>query len=391
VLPDESKIHMQSEKDLLMSVMTHLRDVKMINKRTLKEIEPLKQTVLLLKKYVKIPDYLVILENTKTGLVEVSEKALGFVKENILNMQKQEATALKERQKDFDKRVFNYRNEFMKNLPYHERMGGADTIAKSYNKIVEYFTTTEEYEKEAAELNNLETLFDIEPIKYKALVDCKRELIQLKYLWDLISLVDYQFAAWSTTLWDKIDPDNLEMLVRNFSTNLCNPNSANNKEIKTWKAFLAMNERVKNMAQVMPLVKDLNSPDMKDRHWTRLKDHIERDIPYDQPSFCLNDLIKLELHKHIDFVSDLVDSAGKENKIELSIKKISKNWEEQVFTMKYKGDVPLLSITEVGEIQEIVDQDQMTLMGMLSQKDVEEFREKVDGQLKTVRNVDGVI
>jgi dynein heavy chain len=152
-----------------------------------------------------------------------------------------------------------------------------------------------------------------------------------------------------------------------------------------------MNERVKNMAQVMPLVKDLNSPDMKDRHWTRLMAHIERDIPYNQDSFCLNDLIKLELHKHIDFVSDLVDSAGKENKIELSIKKISKNWEQQEFTMKYKGDVPLLSITEVGEIQEIVDQDQMTLMGMLSQKDVEEFREKVDGQLKTVRQVDSVI
>jgi hypothetical protein len=42
VLPDESKIHMQSEKDLLMSVMTHLRDVKMIQSRTLNEIEPLK-------------------------------------------------------------------------------------------------------------------------------------------------------------------------------------------------------------------------------------------------------------------------------------------------------------------------------------------------------------
>ena len=33
-----------------------------------------------------------MLENTKTALIEVSEKALGFVKENILNMQKREAT-----------------------------------------------------------------------------------------------------------------------------------------------------------------------------------------------------------------------------------------------------------------------------------------------------------
>ena len=201
VLPEESKIHMQEQKDLLMSVMTHLRDVKMIQERTLNEIEPLKQTVLLLKKYVKIPDYLVTLENTKTALIEVSEKALGFVKENILNMQKQEATALKQRQKDFDKRVFEYRNDFMKNCPYNITMGGADAIEKAYEKIKEYYIKNQEFEKEANELNNLETLFDIEPNKYKALTDCTKELGQLKYLWDLIALVDYQFASWSTTLW----------------------------------------------------------------------------------------------------------------------------------------------------------------------------------------------
>lgn len=176
VLPEESKIHMQEQKDLLMSVMTHLRDVKMIQERTLNEIEPLKQTVLLLKKYVKIPDYLVTLENTKTALIEVSEKALGFVKENILNMQKQEATALKQRQKDFDKRVFEYRNDFIKNVPTNVRMGGADEIAKAYDKIRQYYIKNKEFEAEAMELNNLETLFDIEPNKYKALNDCTKEL-----------------------------------------------------------------------------------------------------------------------------------------------------------------------------------------------------------------------
>lgn len=345
-----------------------------------------------MKKYFKIPqDYLVVLENTKTALIEVSEKALGFVKENILGMQKQEATALKQRQKDFDKRVFEYRNDFMKNCPYHERLGGADVITRSYSRIIEYYNKNKEFEAEANELNNLETLFDIEPIKYKALSDCTKELGQLKYVWDLVSLVDFQFASWSTTMWDKIDPDNLEMLVKNFQTNLCNPNSALNKEIKTWKTFTSLLDRVKNMAQVMPLVKDLNSEFMKDRHWQRLKDHIESDIPYDQPTFCLNDLIKLELHKHVDFVTDLVDSAGKEHKIEVKIKQISKAWEDYTFTMVVPPgfDVPLL--TEVGEIQEFVDADQMILMGMLSQKDVEEFRDKVDSQLKAVRQVDQVI
>jgi hypothetical protein len=34
-----------------MKVMTHLRDVKMIKDRTLAQIEPMKQTVMLLKKH----------------------------------------------------------------------------------------------------------------------------------------------------------------------------------------------------------------------------------------------------------------------------------------------------------------------------------------------------
>jgi hypothetical protein len=55
--------------------------------------------VLLLKKHqLKMDvDYLVGLENSKTALVEVSEKALGSVKESILNMQKQEAASLKDK------------------------------------------------------------------------------------------------------------------------------------------------------------------------------------------------------------------------------------------------------------------------------------------------------
>jgi hypothetical protein len=50
-IPREEKIHEPAEKELLMDVMRHLRDVKMIQERTLNEIEPMKKTVLLLKKH----------------------------------------------------------------------------------------------------------------------------------------------------------------------------------------------------------------------------------------------------------------------------------------------------------------------------------------------------
>jgi len=95
VLPEGSET--KREKELLMQVMTHLRDVKMIKDRTFEEIEPMKQTIMLLKKHqVKMDeDFLVKLENCKTHLVEVSEKALGPVKEQILPLQNQEAGNIK--------------------------------------------------------------------------------------------------------------------------------------------------------------------------------------------------------------------------------------------------------------------------------------------------------
>jgi len=76
-----------------MQVMTHLRDVKMIQNRTMAEIEPMKETIVLLKKHGEVfqEDYLVALERDKNKLKEVSEFALGPVKEEILPLQNQEA------------------------------------------------------------------------------------------------------------------------------------------------------------------------------------------------------------------------------------------------------------------------------------------------------------
>jgi len=89
----------EKEKKLLMQVMTHLRDVKTIKDKTLARIEPMKQTIQLLKKHqVKMDeDYLVLIENNKNQLIDVSEKALGPVKEAILPLQNQEAQNIKGR------------------------------------------------------------------------------------------------------------------------------------------------------------------------------------------------------------------------------------------------------------------------------------------------------
>jgi len=119
VLPPDAET--EKNKKTLMRVMTHLRDVKMIKDRTLDQIEPMKQTVVLLKKHaLKMDeDFLVKLENSKTALVDVSEKSLGPVKEAILPLQNQEAGNIKDRLRKFEIKIGEYRMDFQKNCPYN--------------------------------------------------------------------------------------------------------------------------------------------------------------------------------------------------------------------------------------------------------------------------------
>jgi hypothetical protein len=73
-------------------------------------------------------------------------------------------------------------------------------------------------------------------------------------MWDLIALIDYQFEAWKSTLWDKIDVEQLMQLIKEMQTKQCYPMAPQNKDIKNWKAFGALNDRVKNMNTILPLI-----------------------------------------------------------------------------------------------------------------------------------------
>lgn len=337
VLPEGSET--KREKELLMQVMTHLRDVKMIKDRTLEEIEPMKRTIMLLKKHqVKMDeDFLVKLENSKTALIEVSEKALGPVKEAILPLQNQEAGNIKKQLSDFAKKVNEFRHKFQSHCPYHVEESSTRVIDSAYEVISEFYNQTLEIEEEAKKLNNLETLFDLQKSSYKQLRDCKVELCNLKYMWDLISLIDLQFEAWKSTLWDKIDTEQLTQLIKEMQTKQTNPQNASNKEIKNWKAFVGLNDRVKNMNTILPLISQLHSKFMQERHWKKLMTITSKTINFNSPNFCLEDLIKLHLYRYAEDVTELVDSAQKESKIENNLVRIKRVWEEQNFTfLDYK-------------------------------------------------------
>ena len=131
-------------------------------------------------------------------------------------------------------------------------------IGEAYEKIAEYYEKTDQLEAEAKHLNDQETLFDMQKSTYKQLKECRVELQNLKQMWDLISLVDYQFGSWKQELWDKIDVDGLQLKLTDMTKKLTNPMLPQNKDMKSWKAFVSLGERCKQMNTILPLINDLH-------------------------------------------------------------------------------------------------------------------------------------
>lgn len=264
-----------------------------------------------------------------------------------------------------------------------------EIINNAYDLISQFYEETCKLEDEARELNNLETLFDLQRSSYKQLKDCKSELISLKEMWDLIGLIDNQFESWKQTLWDQINTENLTQLIKDMQSKQCNPTAPANKVISKWRGFVALNDRVKNMNTILPLISQLHSEFMMPRHWKKLMRVTEQHIDHANPKFCMEDLIKLHLYKYAEEVTEIVDGAQKEAKIESKVNVISRTWDDLAFTFVEKGDTYELGALDV--IVEFVETQSMDLMTMLAQKEVEEFKENVSKWQKTLKTVDAVI
>jgi dynein heavy chain len=255
--------------------------------------------------------------------------------------------------------------------------------------ISEFYEETCKLEDEARELNNLEGLFDLQRSSYKQLKDCKSQLVSLKEMWDLTALIDNQFDSWKQTLWDQINTENLTQLIKDMQTKQCSPQAPQNKVISKWRTFTALNDRVKNMNTILPLISQLHSEFMQARHWKKLMRVTEQHIDHANPKFCMEDLIKLHLYKYAEEVTEIVDGAQKESKIESKVNVISRTWDDLAFTFEEVGDTYQLGALET--IIELVETQSMDLMTMLAQKEVEEFKENVSKWQKTLKTVDAVV
>ena len=163
-------------------------------------------------------------------------------------------------------------------------------------------------------------------------------------------------------------------------------------EVRTWQCFIGLKQEVKNILIVLPLINNLHSKYMKDRHWKELKVATGRNFIKDE-TFCLANLLDLQLHKHVTEVEYIVQLASQENKIASQLTKIHRIWESLAFEFKAHNKYPdILLIQSPDDILISLEESSAMLQSMQGQgKYVEHFIDDVNKWQKALSRTETVL
>lgn len=203
------------------------------------------------------------------------------------------------------------------------------------------------------------------------------------------SLVEQQFVSWRQTLWADIRTDMMDEASKAFQKEVKNLP----KKVRERDAYLGLDTAVKNFIICVPLVADLRSPSMRERHWKQLMDATKVTIEIND-TFKLDDLLKLELHKYEEEVGEIVDRAQKEEKMEMSLKKLEEVWSKLEFDFIQHKDTDVFVAKLAEENFEVLEDNQVVVQGMMANRYMKTFEEPIltwNKKLNTVADVNQIL
>ena len=102
------------------------------------------------------------------------------------------------------------------------------------------------------------------------------------------AMVESMFAKWATFLWSEIDTDDLVDRTRILQKQC----KTLPRRMRSWDVYKNFQMEIKNMGTLLPVVSELHSDAMRDRHWKTIM-HITHKHVEMGPSFALDDVLQL--------------------------------------------------------------------------------------------------
>lgn len=201
--------------------------------------------------------------------------------------------------------VQKLRQDFEKNGPMVQGISPREANSRLKSFADQYQVTRKKYESYYAG----ETLFGLPHQAYPALETTRSEIELLDQLYKLYEKVLETIGKWKDVHWSEIreEIDNMIETIELMSKQcrkLPGP-------LKGWDAYKELQTEIDNMNEILPIIKELAKPSIRDRHWLEVCKITDKEIPFSADTFILNDLLKANLINYLDDIQEITESADK--------------------------------------------------------------------------------
>lgn len=282
----------------------------------------------------------------------------------------------------------SFRNKFRAEAPFAFK----GSVEEAYKQLEGHAANLLEKDEQVRKFNELEDLFELQVSKYPETQDTRTELRLLKGLWDTKSMVGNTYVKWRTALWSQINTEVLEDENRLLLRQLRKQGN-DFPVVKGWQIYRDIEDSIKNIGVVLPLINDLHSPAIRVRHWKSLAEVCGvKTVNPNDPKFTMDDMMELNLHSHVEDVSMIVEMAQKELKIENKLEIIETAWKDMELHYMPHKDTEMFVVKPSEELVESLEGHQMELQSMVGMgKFVDFFRDRVTQWQKTLGMIEEVL
>jgi len=254
----------------------------------------------------------------------------------------------------------------------------ASKIAEKAVEINERLTSLAERSRD---FNSNEMLLDLETSDYNNVRNIQKNFEPYYGMWTTVNDWINKEEYWKTSSFMELDGNELSEEVTAWHKTMVK--LTKNKVIKDNTAVLQIAEdirgKIEEFKPLLPLVVALRNPGMRDRHWEQLSDNLPFEFVVDE-ALTLNKITdKYKLQDHLDVISKIGESAGKEFQIESAMDKMEKAWEGIDFTVKPFGKgTDTFVIQGVDEIVQLLDEHIVMTQAMQFSAFKKPFEERID-------------
>jgi len=226
----------------------------------------------------------------------------------------------KRRWEDYTKSVQEAKSAFDHSAPFSAEE--FDT-KKAKRRIMELRKEQNDFKAREEEMQPGIKEFNLHCFTPSQISEMDRDLDLLDEIWGLKDRWDEQWNVWKTLRFADLEVDQMKDKTNAYMTKLdtLRPN------IKHWPICLSMSNVLNTFMNTLPLIKNLKSKSIQERHWEELRAEVMPNLDHNSTAFTLEAIIGQNLHNHADFISDLANRAQQEMNIQEAINEIIKTWE----------------------------------------------------------------